>query len=129
MQTIYLPEQLQNTDNIIRLPTLLHEAVNAEYLKPQLDTNMTKYQWLRTQPYDVQREEGLRILRDFTFSSRGNATNCSGVHHGNRRIDRRLGAKLDKWFVENRATFASDDRRNRATRCLAGSLWPGSSIA
>ena len=26
------PEQLQNTDNIIRLPTLLHEAVNAEYL-------------------------------------------------------------------------------------------------
>ncbi len=59
-----LPEQLQNTDNIIRLPTLLHEAVNAEYLKPQLDTNMTKYQWLQTQPYDVQREEGLRILRD-----------------------------------------------------------------
>jgi hypothetical protein len=26
------PEQLQNTDNIIRLPTLLHEAVNAAYL-------------------------------------------------------------------------------------------------
>lgn len=58
------PEQLQNTDNIIRLPTLLHEAVNAEYLKPQLGTNMTKYQWLQTQPYDVQRDEGLRILRD-----------------------------------------------------------------
>ena len=58
------PEQLQNTDNIIRLPTILHEAVNAEYLKPRLGTNMTKYQWLQTQPYDVQREEGLRILRD-----------------------------------------------------------------
>jgi hypothetical protein len=58
------PEELQNTNNIIRLPTLLHEAVNAEYLKPRLDTNMTKYQWLQTQPYDVQREEGLRILRD-----------------------------------------------------------------
>jgi hypothetical protein len=58
------PDELQNTNNIIRLPTLLHEAVNAEYLKPRLDTNMTKYQWLQTQPYDVQREEGLRILRD-----------------------------------------------------------------
>jgi hypothetical protein len=22
------------------------------------------YQWLQTQPYDIQREEGLRILRD-----------------------------------------------------------------
>ena len=28
------PQQLQNTDNIIRLPTLLHEAVNDEYLRP-----------------------------------------------------------------------------------------------
>jgi len=58
------PEQLQNTDNVIRLPTLLHETVNAEYLKPGLDTNMTMYQWLQTQPYDVQREEGLKILRN-----------------------------------------------------------------
>jgi hypothetical protein len=58
------PEQLQNTDNIIRLPTLLHEAVNAEYSKLlQDDTGMTMYQWLQTQPYDVQREEGLKILR------------------------------------------------------------------
>ncbi len=24
---------------------------------------MTLYQWLQTQPYDVQREEGLKILR------------------------------------------------------------------
>ena len=59
------PEQLQNTDNIIRLPTLLHEAVNAEYLKPSRDDpSMSIYRWLQTQPYDVQREEGLRILRD-----------------------------------------------------------------
>jgi hypothetical protein len=26
--------QLQNTDNIVRLPTLIHEAVTAEYLGP-----------------------------------------------------------------------------------------------
>ena len=57
-------EQLQNTDNVIRMPTLLHEAVNAEYSKLLQDgTGMTMYQWLQTQSYDVQREEGLKILR------------------------------------------------------------------
>ncbi len=58
------PEQLQNTDNIIRLPTILHEAVNGAYLKDSPDPNMNMYQWLQTQPYDVQREEGLKILRE-----------------------------------------------------------------
>jgi hypothetical protein len=58
------PEQLQNTDNIIRLPTILHEAVDAEYLKSSPDPNMNMYQWLQTKPYDVQREEGLKILRN-----------------------------------------------------------------
>ncbi len=57
------PEQLQNTNNIIRLPTLLHEAVNARYSEIKDGTNMTMYRWVRTQPYDVQREEGLNILR------------------------------------------------------------------
>ncbi len=57
-------DQLQNTDNIIRLPTLLHEAVNAEYLKPAPnDPNVTFYAWLQRQPYEVQYEEGLKILR------------------------------------------------------------------
>ncbi len=55
------PEQLQNTDNIVRLPTILHEAVNGAYLKDFPDPNMNMYQWLQTQPYDVQREEGLKI--------------------------------------------------------------------
>jgi hypothetical protein len=58
------PEQLQSTDNIIRLPTLLHEAVNAEYFRFDQKLGMTNYQWLQTQPYDVQRESGLRILRE-----------------------------------------------------------------
>jgi hypothetical protein len=56
-------EQLQNTDNVIPLPTLLHEAMNGEYSRLRPRTNMTEYQWLQTQPYDVQREEGLKILR------------------------------------------------------------------
>jgi hypothetical protein len=58
------PQQLQNTDNIIRLPRLLHEAVNDEYLGPSPDPDMNMYQWLQTQPYDVQREIGLTILRN-----------------------------------------------------------------
>ena len=57
-------EQLQNTYNVIPLPTLLHEAVNADYSSRWKDTTMTKYEWLQTQPYDVQREEGLKILRE-----------------------------------------------------------------
>lgn len=58
------PAQLQNTDNIVRLPTLLHEAVSAEYSKPAPnDKTKTLYEWLQDQPYSVQREEGLRILR------------------------------------------------------------------
>jgi hypothetical protein len=58
-------EQLHNTENVIRLPTLLHEAVNAEYQKTAKENpEMTVYKWLQTQPYDVQRERGLQILRD-----------------------------------------------------------------
>jgi hypothetical protein len=57
--------QLQNTDNIVILPTLLHEMVNDEYLGPAPDgSSMTLYQWLQTQSYEVQREYGLQILRD-----------------------------------------------------------------
>jgi len=58
------PGQLQNTENIIILPTLLHEAVSDEYFGPSPVPNMNLYQWLQTQSYDVQREEGLRILRE-----------------------------------------------------------------
>lgn len=61
-----IPQKLlQNTDNIIMLPTLLHEMVSDEYLQPAPDNSgRTLYQWLQAQPYDVQREVGLNILRD-----------------------------------------------------------------
>ena len=56
--------QLQNTDNIVRLPTLIHEAVTAEYLGPApADETKTLYEWVQSQPYSIQRGEGLRILR------------------------------------------------------------------
>ena len=73
MNTTNIPANLlQNTDNIILLPTLLHEEVNIEYLKPGPDASarnpdgsqMNMYQWLQTQPYEVQREIGLKILRE-----------------------------------------------------------------
>jgi hypothetical protein len=58
------PELLQNTDNIVRLPTLVHEAVTAAYREPACaDRTKTLYEWLQAQPYSVQRAEGLRILR------------------------------------------------------------------
>jgi hypothetical protein len=60
------PNQLQNTDNIIRLPKLLHEEVSAEYFREFApdESGRSLYEWLQTQPYEVQRERGLRILRE-----------------------------------------------------------------
>jgi hypothetical protein len=59
--------QLQNTDNIIILPTLLHEMVSDEYLRPSRVPNLNLYQWLQTQSYEVQRETGLEILRELNI--------------------------------------------------------------
>jgi hypothetical protein len=61
-------EVLQNTGNIIPLPTLLHEVVTDRYKWPAPDNSgRTLYQWLQTQPYDVQREIGLNILRELNI--------------------------------------------------------------
>jgi hypothetical protein len=58
------PELIQNTDNIARLPRLVHEAVTAAYQEPAPeDETKTLYEWVQSQPYTSQREEGLRILR------------------------------------------------------------------
>ena len=57
-------EMLQNTENIISIPTIYHEAVNAAYSANRPGTNMSVYEWLQSQPYSVQREEGLQILHD-----------------------------------------------------------------
>jgi hypothetical protein len=48
---------------MIPLPSLLHEAVNAEYQRKNPGTGMSLRNWLKTQPFDVQREEGLKVLR------------------------------------------------------------------
>ncbi len=57
--------RLQSTENILILPTLLHEVVSDEYRQPAPGSSgLTLYQWLQMQPYNVQREYGLKILRD-----------------------------------------------------------------
>jgi hypothetical protein len=57
-------ELLRNTHNVLPLPTLLHEVATDEYRKPAPDgSGRTLYRWLQTQPYEVQREIGLNILR------------------------------------------------------------------
>ena len=86
-------ERLQNTDNIIPLPTLLHEAVNGEYSHFDKAKGMTIYQWLQTQPYDVQREEGLEDSTEIAYlevdsCAHGLVGNC----HGNRRRHRPIGS-------------------------------------
>lgn len=57
------PEQLHNTENIIRVPALVHEVITAAYAEDMDDSGMSVREWLRTQPYDVQRAEGLKILQ------------------------------------------------------------------
>jgi hypothetical protein len=62
-------EQLHNTDNMIFIPTLVHEAINAkmyEKVDPELaKTDLTYREWLPKQPYSVQREAGIHIMREF----------------------------------------------------------------
>ena len=59
--------RLQSTENILILPTLLHQVVTDEYLRPSPIKNLNLYQWLQTQPYEVQREAGLEILRELNI--------------------------------------------------------------
>lgn len=55
---------LRQPDNIVRVPTLFHELINAEYSRAsKVAPDMTVYQWLQTQPFDVQYEEGVKIMR------------------------------------------------------------------
>jgi hypothetical protein len=56
---------LQNTDNIVRIPKLLHELVSAEYSKSVEEaSHLTVREWLKTQSYEAQRAYGLKVLRD-----------------------------------------------------------------
>jgi hypothetical protein len=42
---------------------MIHEEVTSEYNKLYLKTGKTLREYLEGQPYEVQREEGLKVLR------------------------------------------------------------------
>jgi len=56
---------LQSPNNIVRVPTLVHQEINAAYFRlSEKATKMTVYKSLQTQPFDIQYEEGVKIMRD-----------------------------------------------------------------
>ncbi|HLG87711.1 MAG TPA: hypothetical protein VKZ79_11010 [Alphaproteobacteria bacterium] len=64
--------ELHSTENMIRMPRLLHEEITSAYSDeasehfsdPSIQPGQTVRDWLRTQPYDVQYAGGLKIMRD-----------------------------------------------------------------
>lgn len=56
----------ETTENIVRIPAILHEAISGEYQKAVPESGgLSLRNWLRTQPDDVKHDWGLRILRKF----------------------------------------------------------------
>ncbi len=116
------PVQLQNTENIIILPMLLHETVNAEYSQFMDNENMTLYQWLQTQPYDAQREVGLENPAGIAYPEIDKSVRLNRpevVMELDESIVQ-LGAKLDEWFDGNLATLLSQDRMEQGKALLRG---------
>lgn len=59
------PELLHSTENMIRIPKILHEEISSIYSKAAPDTEgLSLRQWLSTKPYAFQRDRGLKIMRD-----------------------------------------------------------------
>jgi hypothetical protein len=57
-------ELLHSTENMVRVPRLLHEVITSEYGKPSEVAGKTIREWLGTQPYEAQRAYGLKVMRD-----------------------------------------------------------------
>ncbi len=56
---------VESTDNIVRIPTILHEAISARYGKKIAESgNLSLRNWLKGQPVAVKRYWGIRILRE-----------------------------------------------------------------
>jgi hypothetical protein len=58
------PELLHSTENMIRMPRLLHEVITDEYRQPYETTGLTLRQWLDKQPYEIQRAKGIEVMRN-----------------------------------------------------------------
>jgi hypothetical protein len=114
-------ELLQNTRNVLPLPTLLHEVATDEYRKPAPDgSGRTLYRWLQTQPYEVQREIGLNILRKLGIL-KYTVPECPP--ESAMEIDESivlLGEELDAWWEEFSPMLDSEDRGAQAETLLRG---------
>ena len=53
---------MDSTENVVKIPRLLHEEISAEYGRIY-QGKMTLREWLSTQPYEVRRAEGIRVMR------------------------------------------------------------------
>jgi hypothetical protein len=54
---------MDSTENVVKIPRLLHEEISAEYGKLYQGTGKTLRDWLSTQPYEVRRAEGIAVMR------------------------------------------------------------------
>jgi len=57
---------MNSPENMIRMPRLLHEVINEAYRAPKfpdVPNGPTIREWMDTQPYEVQRAEGIKIMR------------------------------------------------------------------
>lgn len=57
-------EMLNSTENIIRLPRLIHQMVSDEWTKLAREDGKTLRDYLKSMPYAEQRRIGLKILRE-----------------------------------------------------------------
>ena len=93
------PIELQSTNNIIRLPTLLHEEISAAYGEAAPEApGMTVRQWLKGKSYQFQYDYGLKIMRNLEF--------C-GDHHVKRTDTDRQKKLLD----DSRTSFFDGTKR------------------
>jgi len=59
------PELLHSTQNVWKIPELLHEAVNGEYSKKSKDDpSKTVREWLQTKSFQEQYDYGIKTLKD-----------------------------------------------------------------
>ncbi len=63
-ETAFTAEQLHSTENMIRVPTILHEEISAAYsAKSETDTTKTVRETLRGKSFEEQRAEGIKIMQ------------------------------------------------------------------
>jgi hypothetical protein len=54
---------MDSTENVVKIPRLLHEEISAEYGRTYEDTGKSLREWLSTQPYEVRRAKGIEVMR------------------------------------------------------------------